>query len=51
VIGTAISAFTFMSGFSLSTIPTLDALVITAPIYLICRRLWPATLQRNGAVN
>jgi cytosine permease len=51
MIGTAISAFTFVSEFSLSTIPTLDALLITAPIYLICRRLWPATLQRNGAVN
>ena len=51
VIGTAISAFTFVSEFSLSTIPTLDALVITAPIYLICRRLWPAKLQRSGVVN
>lgn len=51
LIGTAISAFTFVSEFSLSTIPTLDALVITAPIYLICRRLWPAKLQRNGALN
>ncbi len=51
VIGTAISAFTFASEFSLSTIPTLDALVITAPIYLICRRLWPAKLQRSGVVN
>lgn len=51
VIGTAISAFTFVSEFSLSTIPTLDALVITAPIYLICRRLWPAKLQRNGVAN
>jgi len=51
VIGTAISAFTFVSEFSLSTIPTLDALVITAPIYLICRRLWPAKLQCCGVVN
>ncbi|MAV52389.1 MAG: hypothetical protein CBE20_01000 [Gammaproteobacteria bacterium TMED260] len=51
VIGTASSAFTFVSEFSLSTIPTLDALVITAPIYLICRRLWPAKLQRSGVVN
>lgn len=51
VIGTTISAFTFVSEFSLSTIPTLDALVITAPIYLICRRLWPAKLQRSGVVN
>lgn len=51
VIGTAISAFTFVSEFSLSTIPTLDALVVTAPIYLICRRLWPAKLQRNGVAN
>lgn len=51
MIGTAISAFTFVSEFSLSTIPTLDALLITAPIYLICRRLWPVKLQRSGVVN
>ena len=51
VIGTALSAFAFVSEFSISTIPTLDALVITAPIYLVCRKLWPAQLQRAGAAD
>ena len=47
IIGTGLSAVAFLSGFSVSSIPSLDALVITAPIYLLCRKFWPAALMRS----
>ncbi|NKB33649.1 MAG: permease [Pseudomonadales bacterium] len=47
VVATIISAALFVTEFSLSTIPSLDALLITIPIYLFCRRQWPTLLPRN----
>lgn len=51
VMGTLISALAFLADFTVSTIPSLDALVITVPIYLLCRKLWPATLGRSGGAS
>lgn len=48
VVGTALSAIAFVTEFSFSSIPSLDALMITIPIYLLCRRVWPSPLQRAG---
>ena len=50
IVGTSVSAVAFVTEFSLTTIPSLDALIITIPIYLLCRRVWPSRCQRNEAV-
>ena len=47
VIGTILSAIIFVTEVSVSNIPSLDALVVTAPIYLVCRRCWPSLLNRS----
>ena len=47
VIGTILSAIIFVTEVSVSNIPSLDALVVTAPIYLVCRRCWPSRLNRS----
>ena len=47
VIGTIISAIMFLTESSFSNIPSLDALVVTAPIYLACRKRWPSSLSRS----
>ncbi len=47
LLGTLLSGIAFASEFSFSSIPSVDALAITIPIYLVCRKLWPANLQRE----
>ena len=47
VIGTMVSAIVFVTELSLSNVPSLDALVVTAPIYLFCSKRWPSVLNRN----
>ena len=51
VIGTIISAIIFVTEVSLSNIPSLDALVVTAPIYLACRKFWPSQLNRSPSAQ
>lgn len=47
IVATAVSAGAFVSEVSLSSIPSLDALLVTIPIYLLCRKTWPAQLERH----
>ena len=45
--GTALAAVGFVAEIGFSRIPSLDALLFTMPIYLGCRKLWPASGQRT----
>ncbi|MDD9895487.1 MAG: cytosine permease, partial [Gammaproteobacteria bacterium] len=47
VVATIIAVVAFVSEISVTTIPSLDALLITIPIYLICRKIWPTLLTRE----
>ncbi|MCG8412757.1 MAG: cytosine permease, partial [Pseudomonadales bacterium] len=47
LVGTTLSAIAFVTGYTFSSIPSLDALMITIPIYLLCRKVWPTQLQRG----
>lgn len=51
LVGTALSAIAFVTEYSITSIPSLDALIITIPIYLLCRKLWPASLSRYMEIN
>ncbi len=47
-VGTLLSALAFVMDFTFSSIPSFDALLITVPVYLFCRKLlWPVELQRT----
>lgn len=48
VLATGLSALAFVFEASLSGVPSLDALIITVPLYLLCSRIWPAALDRGG---
>ena len=47
IVATIISIAAFVSEISLTAIPSLDALLVTSPIYLICRHAWPSMLPRH----
>ncbi len=51
IVATGLSGFAFITEFSLLSIPSLDALIITVPIYLLFRKLWPAQLDRTHESN
>ena len=51
LFGTLLSVLAFVTDFSISHIPSLDALLITVPVYLLCRRRWPNALQRTQVCN
>lgn len=46
IVATGIAVAAFVAEISFTTIPSLDALLITIPIYLLCRRIWPTQLSR-----
>jgi len=46
IVATIISIAAFGNEISLTTIPSLDALLVTIPIYLICSRAWPSALLK-----
>ena len=46
IVATIISIAAFGNEISLTTIPSLDALLVTIPIYLICSRAWPSALPK-----
>ena len=47
IVATIISIVAFVNEISLTTIPSLDALLVTSPIYLLCRHAWPSVLPRH----
>ncbi|MEP1471914.1 MAG: cytosine permease [Halieaceae bacterium] len=46
---TAISVVAFMLHFSVTGIESLDALLLTIPLYLICDKVWPVRYAREEA--
>lgn len=50
IVATSLSAGAFVADFSFSMIPSFDALIITVPIYLLCRKFWPSQYPRNEKV-
>ena len=49
LIATAISVVTFTLHFSVTGIESLDALLLTIPLYLICDKVWPVRYAREEA--
>ena len=50
LIATALSALAFWFDTSVTGIASLDALLVTIPVYLLCQRVWPTRLVRSEAV-
>lgn len=50
IVATSLSVGAFVADFSFSMIPSFDALIITVPIYLLCRKFWPSQYPRNEKV-
>lgn len=48
-LATGLSVLAFVLEASFSGVPSLDALIITVPVYLLCSRIWPTALDRGGA--
>ena len=51
LIATAISVVAFTLGLSATGIESLDALLLTIPLYLICDRVWPVRYAREEATT
>lgn len=47
LVATFIVVAVFITEISIVGIPSLDALLITIPIYLLCRKAWPTNLSRD----
>ena len=47
---TGLSAVAFMIDFSVTGIASLDALLLTIPLYLACDKLWPIRYSRTEAL-
>ena len=50
IVATSLSVGAFVADFSFSMIPSFDALILTVPIYLLCRKFWPSQYPRNEKV-
>ncbi|MFK7865515.1 MAG: cytosine permease [Pseudohongiellaceae bacterium] len=48
VIATVVSAYCFWVEFSATAIVSLDSLLVTIPIYLVCTKIWPVQFLRTA---
>ena len=48
---TGLSAVAFMIDFSVTGIASLDALLLTIPLYLACDNLWPIRYARTEVIT
>ena len=51
LIATFLSALAFWFEVSMTGIASLDALLITAPLYLLCLKAWPTRFERTEGYN